>query len=796
MNVPMLWLKTYTDIECTTAEYIETITLSGSKVETVKTLGAEINKVVVGKVLSIEKHPDADKLVITKVDVGGVEPIQIVTGATNLFVGALVPVALNGSTLPNGVKIKTGKLRGVESQGMMCSIHELGLTIHDCPEAPETGIYIFPTEEKLGSNVKAIFGLNDDVVEYEITSNRPDCFSVVGIAREAAATYNKAFKFPEINVKETAGGDVNDYISIEIKNPELCPRYACRIVKNIKIEPSPKWMRQRLSAAGVRPINNFVDITNYVMLELGQPMHAFDIDTIDEAKIIVRNAKDGEEFTTLDGNKRILDSSMLVISDINKAVAIAGVMGGENSMVNPDARAILFESANFNGVNIRLTAKKLNMRTDASGIYEKCIDPNLAEIAVNRAVQLVEELGAGEVVKGICDCYPLKRETWEVKYTAEGINKLLGTNIQCETMIELFKRLEIKADSTTAQIPTFRPDLQIEADLAEEIGRLYGYDKIESTLITGTSTIGKKSYSQNIEDVIENTLIGLGLCEAMTYSFDSPKVFDKLRITTDSYLRNTITISNPLGEDFSIMRTVPLNAMLQSLSTNYNRRNDEALLFDIAKIYLPKSLPVTELPDEKNKIVIGIYGKYDFYDLKGIVETLFERLGLKNKVSFDLENKLSWMHPGRTAKVSIENKDLGYLGELHPVVAENYEIGTKVYIAVIDMDTLVEYATLDRLYKPLPKFPAITRDIAMVVEDKILVKDIEAIIRRKGGKWIESVNLFDVYKGKQIQEGYKSVAYSIVFRAVDHTLTDEIVDSSMSKILTALEKELFAQLRV
>lgn len=795
MNVPMSWLKAYTDIECTTAEYIETITLSGSKVETVETLGAEINKVVVGKVLSIEKHPDADKLVITKVDVGGAEPIQIVTGATNLFTGAIVPVALNGSTLPNGVKIKTGKLRGVESQGMMCSIHELGLTIHDCPEACESGIYIFPTEEKLGLDVKPIFGLSDDVVEYEITSNRPDCFSVVGIAREAAATYNKAFKFPEINVKETAGGNVNDYISVEIKNPEFCPRYACRIVKNIKIEPSPKWMRQRLSASGVRPINNFVDITNYVMLELGQPMHAFDIDTIDEAKIIVRNAKDGEEITTLDGNKRILDSSMLVISDINKAVAIAGVMGGENSMVNPNARAILFESANFNGINIRLTAKKLNMRTDASGIYEKGIDPNLAELAVNRAVQLVEELGAGEVVKGICDCYPLKKESWEVKYTPESINKLLGTNISCETMIELFKRLEIKADSKTAKIPTFRPDLQIEADLAEEIGRLYGYDKIEATLVTATPTIGKKSYSQNIEDVIENTLIGLGLCEAMTYSFDSPKVFDKLNIEANSYLRNTITISNPLGEDFSLMRTIPLNGILQSLSTNYNRRNDEALLFDIAKVYLPKSLPVTELPDEKNKIVIGIYGKYDFYDLKGMVETLFEVIGLKNKVTFDLENTLSWMHPGRTAKISIENKDIGYLGELHPVVAENYEIGTKVYVAIIDIDILIEYSTLDRLYKPLPKFPAITRDIAMIVEDKILVKDIENIIKHRGGKLVESVNLFDIYKGKQIQEGYKSVAYSIIFRATDYTLTDETVDSSMNKILTALEKELSAQLR-
>ncbi len=795
MNIPMSWLKAYTDIECSIEEYVDAITKSGSKVETVETLGAEISKVVVGKVLSIEKHPDADKLVVTKIDIG-TEVIQIVTGATNLYVSAYVPVALNGATLPNNVKIKTGKLRGIESQGMMCSIQELGLTIADLPDACEDGIYIFPEEQTLGADVKPLVGLGEDVVEYELTSNRPDCFSVVGIAREAAATFNKPFKFPQINVAETGDGNIGDYISVEIKNSELCPRYACRVVKNIKIEPSPKWLRQRLSQAGIRPINNFVDITNYVMLELGQPMHAFDIDTIDGNKIIVRNAEDNEEFVTLDGNKRILDSSMLVIADKNKAVAIAGVMGGENSKVNPNANALLFESANFNGTNIRLTAKKLGLRTDASGTYEKGIDPNLAEIAVNRAVQLVQELGAGEVVPGICDCYPNKKETWTVKYSPENINKLLGTNLTHTEMIELLNRLEIKTDlnSNTAIIPTFRPDLEIEADLAEEIARLYGYDNIKPTLAVGTPTIGKKSYSQNLETIIIDTLTGVGLCEALTYTFESPKVFDKLRIPKDNNLRKAIVISNPLGEDFSIMRTTPLNGILQSLSTNYNRRNEETFLFDIAKVYLPKEIPITELPDERNQIVIGMYGSVDFYNLKGIVETLLDVVDVK--VKFERETELPFMHPGCTAKLLKDNDELGFLGELHPAVCDNYEIGTKVYVAVIDMPKLIEYSNLERTYKPLPKYPAVTRDIAMLVKDEIPVIDIENIIRQRGGKSIEAINLFDVYKGKQIQEGYKSVAYSIVYRASDHTLTDEEVNSSMKKILNGLERELEAQLRV
>lgn len=797
MNVPMSWLKAYTDIECDTNEFVEAITKSGSKVETVIKPGAEISNVVVGKILTIDKHPDADKLVVTKVDTGD-SVLQIVTGAKNIAVGDYIPLALNGATLPNGVKIKTGKLRGVESQGMMCSIGELGLTTDDCPEAIEDGIYIFPNEHPLGIDVKPLFGLDEEIVEYEITSNRPDCFSIIGIAREAAATFNKELRFPNISVKENIAEDINNYISVEIKNKELCPRYACRVVKNIKIEPSPSWMRQRLKACGIRPINNFVDITNYVMLELGQPMHAFDIDTISNNKIIVRNANDGEEFVTLDGNKRVLDSSMLVIADSDKAVAVAGVMGGENSKVNPNARAILFEAANFNGTNVRLTAKKLGMRTDASATFEKGIDPNLVYIALNRAVQLVEELNAGEVVKGIVDCYPNKLESWEVEYSPERINKLLGTNLSHSQMIDLLARLEVKADlkSTKACIPTFRPDLQIEADLAEEVARLYGYDNIETTLAVGTPTVGKKSYSQNVESIIETTLAGLGLYEAMTYSFDSPKVFDKLRISKDNELRKAITISNPLGEDFSIMRTTPLNGILQSLSINYNRRNEEASLFDIATVYIPKDLPIKELPYEKNKLVIGMYGNYDFYNLKGIIETLMETLGLKSRIEFNVSRELEYMHPGRTASILVDNKEnLGYLGELHPSVASNYGIETKVYISVIDMEKLIKYSDLKRSYKQLPKFPAVTRDISMLVKDEVLVKDIETIIKQRGGKFIESINLFDVYKGKQIQDGYKSVAYSIVYRASDHTLTDEEVNSSMKKVLRSLESELDAKLR-
>ncbi len=797
MNISMDWLKDYVDVNADISDFVEDITLSGSKVEGYEEICKDITGVVVGKVVSIEKHPDADKLVITKIDIGNNKELQIVTGATNLYEGAYVPVATDGSVLHGGLKIKKGKLRGVESNGMLCSVEELGFDRHDFPEAPENGIYIFSTPMQLGMDAKEALDVIDTSVEFEITSNRPDCFSLVGIAREVAATYKKEFKFPEITLKEEAEGNINDMVQVEILNPELCPRYVARIVKNVKIAPSPRWMRKRLRSAGIRPINNIVDITNYVMVELGQPMHAFSIDTIDEHKIVVRNAKDGETFNTLDGTQRILDSSMLVIADPNKAVAVAGVMGGENSMITGDTATVLFESANFNGPNVRITAKKLGMRTDASSKFEKGLDPNMSKIAVDRAVQLVEMLDLGQVVKGVVDCYPKKRENHKLNYNPEKINALLGTNISEEEMIDIFQRIEciVDKENKILTVPTFRPDIEEHADLVEEVARFYGYNNIEATLAAGTPTVGKKTYGQNIVDRIKQSMITNGLCEAMVFSFESPKVFDKLNIEENSQLRNAIKISNPLGEDFSLMRTTTLNGMLTSLSTNYNRRNEQAGLFEIGRIYIPKALPLTELPYEPQKLTIGMYGDMDFYDIKGIIEHLFEVLGIKEKAEFSAKSDISWMHPGRTAVINIGENEFGYLGELHPGVAEGYSIGTRVYVAVIDVETMIKESNLVNEYRPLPKFPAITRDISMLIKEDIFVKEIEAVIKEKGGKLLEKVTLFDVYQGSQIEKGMKSVSYSITFRAVDRTLVDDDVNAVMKKILASLESQLSANLR-
>lgn len=792
MNLPMTWLKKYVDIDCDIKTFMDKMTLSGSKVESYTKMGAEIDKVIVGRILSIKQHPNADKLVIATVDVGGTETLQIVTAATNIFEGAYVPVALDGATLAAGVKIKKGKLRGELSQGMMCAIEELGYTLNDFPEAVDDGIYIFSEPQTPGADVKPILQIDDEVIEFEITSNRPDCFSILGLAREAAATFNVPFKYPEIQLKEEAEGDINDYVSVEIKNGELCPRYVARVVKNVKIGPSPLWLRHCLTASGIRPINNIVDITNYVMLEMGQPMHAFDIDTVKDGKIIVRNAADDEKFVTLDGGERVLDSSMLVISDCDKAVAIAGVMGGENSMVSGNAKAILFESANFNGTSIRHTSKKLGLRTDSSTKYEKGLDPNLAIDAIDRAVMLVELLGCGEVVKGRVDCYPNKREPWEIKYSADKINRLLGTDISNENMISFLKRIEVEADGNAARIPTFRPDLKNEADLSEEIARLYGYDKIEVTLSAGTPTVGKKNREQILEDIVKDTMISFGLCEMMNYSFEGSKVYDKLMIAPGHSLRNAVTITNPLGEDFCNMRTTTLNGVLQSMSTNYNRRNPECRLFEVGKTYLPKP---DGLPEEKNMLTVGMYGDADFYALKGIIEELSRILGLGDAVSYDPESSFSFLHPGRGAWLSIDGIGLGFLGEVHPKVADNYEIGTRAYIAVIDLDVLFENAVLGRTYSPLPKYPATQRDISMLVKDDITVKEIEDVLKAQGGKILESVKLFDVYKGSQIQEGFKSVAYSITFRAGDRTLTDDEVNNVMKKMLRELTEKLAAQLR-
>ena len=797
MDVPMSWLKEYADVTASVKDFIEDITLTGSKVEGVTALCGNVQKIVTSQIKKIEKHPHADKLVVCTVDAGQGSDLIIVTAAKNVTEGAYVPVALDGAVLADGTEIHTGDLRGVTSQGMFCSVEEFGCDRHDFPEAPEDGIYIFPEAVELGKEVTDVLDLKDDVVEYEITSNRPDCFSILGIAREAAATYKIPFHYPEISVKETASGKTEDLISVEIKNSELCPRYVARAIKNVKIAPSPRWMRKRLRAAGVRPINNIVDITNYVMLEMGQPMHAFDIETIKDRKIIVRNAEEGEMITTLDGVERKLDSSMLVIADTEKAVAVAGVMGGENSMISENAEAILFESANFHGPSVRITAKKIGLRTDASSKFEKGLDPNLPLEAINRAAQLVEMLGCGEVVPGIVDNYPNKRETWELSYSPAWINKFLGTDIPEEEMQRIFEKIELKVDPVQHKvtIPTFRPDLEAQADLAEEIARFYGYDKIEPTLASGTPTVGKKTYAQNITALVKDTMIAEGLCEAMTYSFESPKVFDKMLIPADSDLRKTVTISNPLGEDFSVMRTVSFNGILNSLSTNYNRRNESAGLFEVAKVYLPKALPLTELPDEVPTLTIGMYGKMDFYDLKGVVEHLMSVLGIGAKAEYTTETSLPWMHPGRTAAVTIAGKAVGYLGEVHPTVAKNYEIGTKAYLAVLNINVLTEESNLVNVYHPLPKFPAITRDIAMLVKEDVTVKEIADEIRKNGGVYLEEVKLFDVYQGEQIEKGYKSVAYSISFRSAERTLADTDVAETMDAILHGLAKELDAQLR-
>lgn len=797
MDVPMSWLKEYAPVTADLKDFMEDMTMSGSKVEGAVTMSGEIKNVVTGRINKIERHPHANKLVVCKIEVGGGKELTIVTGAPNVKEGDYVPVALDNSVLADGTEIYTSDFRGVISEGMMCSIEELGFDRHDFPEAPEYGIYLFPEPVELGLDVTEVMDLKDDIVEFEITSNRPDCYSIVGIAREAAATYNIPFKYPELTAKEEGEGRAEDVVKVDIENPVLCPRYVAKVVKNVKIGPSPRWMRKRLRAAGMRPINNIVDITNYIMLELGQPLHAFSIETIKDSHIIVRNAKEGETITTLDGNVRQLDPSMLVIADTEKAVALAGVMGGENSKIVEGSQAVLFECACFDGPNIRITAKKAGLRTDASSKYEKGIDPNLAIDAANRAAHLVELLGAGEVVPGVVDNYPGKRTTWEISYSPEWINKFLGTNIPEKDMVEYFERVQLKVDPVNHKVtvPTFRPDIEAQADLAEEVARMYGYDKITETLASGTPTVGKKTYEQSITAMVKNTMVADGLCEAMTYSFESPKVFDKILLPADSPLRKTVTISNPLGEDFSVMRTVSFNGILNSLSTNYNRRNDSAALFEVARIYIPKALPVTELPDEIPTLTIGMYGNMDFFDLKGIVEHLTDVLGMKDKTEYETEKTLPWMHPGRTASVWINGENAGYLGELHPMVAKNYNIGTRVYLAVLDMPKLIANANRNVVYQALPKFPAITRDIAMLVKEDVTVKQIADEIKKNAGEYLEEVKLFDVYQGEQIEAGSKSVAYSISFRSADRTLSDSDIADSMQAIINGLANELGAQLR-
>lgn len=804
MNTSLKWIKALVPgLDCGVQEYVDAMTLSGSKVEGYEQLDADLDKIVIGQVTKIEKHPDADKLVICQVNVGS-ETLQIVTGAPNVFEGAKVPVVLDGGRVagghdgtktPGGIKIKKGKLRGVESSGMMCSIEELGSNREMFPDAPENGLYIFDEDAPVGENAVAYLGLDDSVVEYEITSNRVDCFSVLGIAREAAATFHKEFVPPVVT--ETGNNeDVNDYIKVSVKDQDLCSRYTARVVKNIKFAPSPKWMQERLRAHGIRPINNLVDITNYVMEEYGQPMHAYDLDTIEGKEIIVRRAAAGEKFVTLDGQERQLDENVLMICDAKKAVGIAGIMGGENSMITDHVTTMLFEAACFDGTNIRKSGKRIGLRTDASAKFEKGLDPNLAMEAMNRACQLVEELGAGEVVGGAVDIYPVKREGVKIPFEPDKYNKLLGTDIPAEDMIGYFKKIDLGYDEATNEIlvPSWRQDLLCDADMAEEVARFYGYDKIGTSLPSGESTAGGKSFKLRMEEKAREIAEFCGFSQAMTYSFESPKVFDKLLIPEDSKWRKTVVISNPLGEDYSIMRTLPLNGMLTSLSTNFGRRNKDVRLYEMGNIYLPKQLPLTELPEERMQLTFGMYGDGDFFTMKGVIEELLYQTGLRKKAQYDPHAELPFLHPGRKAAIVYEGAVIGYLGEVHPTVAANYAIKERVYIAVIDMPEIVSRASFDYKYEGITNFPVSSRDLSMVVPKNILVGDIEKVFEENGGKYLENYELFDVYEGEQIEKGFKSVAYSLKFRGKNKNLEESDITGAMDKILSGL-KNIGIQLR-
>ena len=801
MNTALSWIKVYgPDLDATAQEYTDAMTLTGTKVEGYSCLDKNLENIVVGEVLSVERHPDADKLVVCQVNVGAGEPVQIVTGAPNITeasVGEKVPVVLDGGrvagghdggALPeDGIKIKKGKLRGVESCGMMCSVEELGADRDMYPDAPESGIYILPKDSVPGEDAVAVMGLRDVVFEYEITSNRVDCYSVIGIAREAAATFRKTFTAPSVT-KTGNDEDINDYLKVRVENSRLCPRYCARMVKNIRLAPSPRWMQRRLAASGIRPINNIVDITNYVMEEYGQPMHAFNYDQLAGHEIIVKCAKDGDVFQTLDGQERKLDSTILMINDGEKEVGIAGIMGGENSKITDDVTTMVFESACFDGTNIRLSAKKVGLRTDASGKYEKGLDPNTAEEAVNRACQLIEELGAGEVIGGIIDIYPVKKEEKRIPFDAARINRLLGTDIPEADMLEYFRMIELGYDADTKEViaPTWRQDLERMADVAEEVARFYGYDRIPTTLPSGEATTGKLSYKLRIEGLAREIAEFCGFSQGMTYSFESPRVFDKMMIPADSPLRRAVNISNPLGEDFSVMRTTSLNGMLTSLATNYNRRNKDVRLYELANVYRPIALPLTELPDERMQFTLGMYGDGDFFTMKGVIEEFFDKAGMHKKPHYDPNGEHPYLHPGRKADIVYDGTVVGFLGEVHPDVADNYKIGDRAYVAVIDMPSIMEFTTFDRKYTGIAKFPAVTRDISMVVPKHILVGQIEDIIEQRGGRFLESYKLFDIYEGAQVLAGHKSVAYSITFRAKDHTLEDKEVSAVMNKILNGL----------
>ncbi len=800
MNTPISWMKAYVpDLDVDVQEFVDKMTLSGSHVEGYEKKDKNLEKIVVGRIETMEKHPDADKLVVCQVNVGS-ESLQIVTGAKNVKVGDMIPLVLDGGKVaaahgddneyPDGIKIKKGKLRGVESNGMMCGIEELGSSRDFYPEAPEDGVYVFPegSPVKPGDDAVHALGLDDTVVEYEITSNRVDCFSMIGMAREVAATFRKPFYPPVVTVKAN-DKDVNDFIKVTVKDHDLCSRYCARVVENIKIGPSPKWMQDRLKAMGIRSINNLVDITNYIMEEYGQPMHAYDLDTIANHEIIVKRANDGDTFVTLDGQERKMDSDILMICDGEKEVGIAGIMGGENSMITDNVKTVLFEAACFDGTNIRLASKRIGLQTDASFKFTKGLDPNTAMEAINRACQLVEEMGCGDVVGGVVDVYPEPVKEKVLEFEPDRYNKLLGTDISKEEMLTYLTKLELvyNEQDNTLTIPTFRQDLNCAADIAEEVARFYGYDNIPVSLPKGEATVGKKPFDQRVQDIAREICERNGFSGGMTYSFESPKVFDKLLLSEDAAERQAIVIANPLGEDFSIMRTVSLNGMLTSLATNYNRRNKVARLYELGNIYLPKALPLTELPDEKMRLTLGMYGSGDFFDMKGVVEEIFDKLGVTG-AECEPSDDIPYLHPGRQARIQKGKLNLGFIGQIHPEVGDNYNLKTEAYVAVLNMEVITMLANFDRKYEGIAKFPASTRDLSMVMDKGLFVGQIEHVIKKNAGKILESCELFDVYEGEQVGAGKKSVAFSLIFRAKDRNLESAEVDKAVEKVLDALRQ--------
>ena len=794
MKAPISWLNDYVDVNnIKIKDFTDTMTMSGSKVEGYEELGENIKNVVIGKILKIGKHENADRLSVCQIDVGKDEPIQICTAATNINENDFIPVALDGAHLPTGTIIKKSKMRGVESNGMLCSIAELDLTKEDYPNADEHGIFILEKEYPLGQDIKEALGLKDYIVEFEITSNRPDCLCMTGIAREAAATFDASLTMPSTQYNSDKNDDISNYIKASVLNPALCPRYMLKVVKDVKIQPSPEFIRKRLKAAGVRPINNIVDITNYVMLEVGIPMHAFDHSLIGGHEIIVRNAKSNEKIKTLDEIDRTLSGDMLVICDKEKPVAVAGIMGGEFSGINDNTKTIVFEAANFNGPNIRISSKKLGLRSESSSRFEKGLDPVLCKTAIDRACALIELTGSGTIVNGEIDINNSSNNQTKIKLRPDNINKFLGTDVPKQQMIDILTKLEFKIENDFILPPSFRSDIEHEADISEEIARIYGYNNIASTIFCGAATQGMLTPVQQFEKKVVNTLLSYSMFEIYTYSFVSPKVFDMLNLDKDSTLRDCIRISNPLGEDTSVMRTTTIHSMLDALARNYNYKNFETSLFEIANIYI-KNQDSSKLPHEIKKITLGIIGEKDFFDLKGIIEGLFNNI---NFSGYDIHPKTDdpTFHPGRCGVYTSENKEFAILGEIHPKVALNYGIEDKVYCAIIDFETIFNYSKKEIIYTPLPKFPAITRDLALITDKEMLSGTIEKCIKKYAGKSLEAITLFDVYEGKQVPEGQKSMAYSMTLRNKDKTLTDADADAIIGKIIKGLDFDLKIQLR-